>query len=613
MAKCPVSFQHPTATRLAVFLGCAMSASLVNDARAQARGGPPPPPPFPQVPFPPANPFSEPKRVLGKVLFFDEQLSSDNTTSCATCHQMPQAGTDPRRVPHPGVDNLFTTPDDVFASPGVIRQDPAGNYAAGTPFALRTQVTNRSAQSVINAAFSPLAFWDGRATGTFTNPETGLVSIPAGGALESQVVGPPVSDVEMAHVARSWSEITAKLQTAAPMALATNLPPDMQSAILNNPTYPALFQQAFGSPTITGERIAFAIATYERTLISNQSDFDRFVQGDPTAMTPQEQQGQQLFQGRGCAICHTAPLFTNNTFRNLGLRPPGDDPGRQGVTGNPADARRFKVPTVRNAALKTSFMHTGQFTTIAQVLNFYPNAAAQFPQNRDPIMPIPLNPAERANIVAFISGALVDPRVAAGQFPFDQPTLFTQRPNTSLVQQGTGTPGIGGQIPAWIAVSPPNVGNTGFKVGVTSALAGAAATLRVSRNPPVNNIVAADESVGPFTLSASLGGDEGFATAHWPIPGNPAFDGRVYFMQWSIDDPSAIGGVARSRPLRVTIFGSPLRCPADVNADFMISSQDYFDFITMFFTADPGADFNTSGSVDSQDFFDFISVFLTGC
>ncbi|MGE3109741.1 MAG: cytochrome c peroxidase [Phycisphaerales bacterium] len=598
------NWQH--AASVGIALGAASSVL--------AQGGPPPPPPpLPQPQFPAQNPFSEPKRVLGKILYWDEQLSSDNTMACATCHLPQFGGTDPRRLGHPGVDGVFQTPDDVFASPGVIRQDATGNYAAGTPFDLRVQVTSRSAPSVIDAALNPLQFWDGRATGSFVNPQTGLVSIPVGGSLESQIVGPPVSDVEMAHVGRSWSQITAKLQDAAPLALATDVTPDMQSAILEHVSYPRLFQQAFGSPTITAERIAFAIATYERTLIANQTDWDRFRAGDTTALTPQEQAGLNDFQTRGCAVCHTPPLFTNNTFRNLGLTGPGNDPGRQGVTNNPADARRFKVPTLRNAALKASFMHTGQFTSLAQVLNFYPNGAVQFPQNRDPIMPIPLNQTDRNNIVAFISGALVDPRVQNRQFPFDQPTLFSQRPNSNLVPFGTGLPGAGGQVPQWIALTPPNVGNADFKLGVRSALAGASATLRVSSSPPIGGVVSPDQLLGPFTLNSDLGSFQGFATAHWPIPSSPGIAGRSFFMQWFVDDPSAIGGVARSQPLRVTILGSSLRCPSDLNLDGHTDSQDFFAFLTAFFVQDPAADYNGTGGVTSQDFFDFLAAFLNGC
>jgi cytochrome c peroxidase len=568
---------------------------------------------LPPVPFPAENPFSEAKRVLGKALFFEEQLSSDNTVACATCHVHRVAGTDPRRAPHPGVDGVFQTPDDVFGSPGVIRQDAADDYLIDAIFGAQARVTNRASMSVINAAYTPLAFWDGRAASRFTDPETGAVAISAGGALESQIVGPPVNDVEMAHQARSWSQITARLQNATPLALATNIPPDVADALRANPSYPQLFTQAFGDGAITGRRIAFAIATYERTLISDQTDWDAFQAGNPNAMNQQERRGFQVFQTRNCAVCHTPPLFTGNTFRNIGLRPPGDDPGRQGVTGVPNDARRFKVPTVRNAALKTSFTHTGQFTALPQIVGFYSNAGIQFPQNRDPLLPIPLNAQDRQDLVAFIAGALVDPRVAAGTFPFDAPTLFSQRPNTSLVQTGNGLAGTGGQVPQWIAVTPPNLGNEGFKVGVRAPITPAPAWLRVSASPPVNDVVAPDEVVGPVTLGASAGPLPGYATAHWPVPSEPAYAGATMYMQWIVADPNAAGGMSRSRPLIVTILGVAPTCRADFNADGAVNSQDFFGFLGAFFAQDNAADFDASGAVTSADFFAFLGVFFSGC
>ena len=330
-------------------------------------------------------------------------------------------------------------------------------------------------------------------------------------------------------------------------------------------------------------------------------------------MTPQEQQGFQTFQARNCAVCHTPPLFTNHTFRNIGLRPPGDDPGRQGVTGNTADARRFKVPSLRNAALKTSFTHTGQFTALPQIVGFYANAGIQFPQNRDPLVPIPLNPQERQNLVAFLTGALVDPRVANSQFPFDRPTLYTQRPNTNLVQFGAGLAGSGGQAPQWVANVPPNVGNSGFKVGVRNALAGAVATLRVSSSAPVNDIVNADEVIGPVTLDASAGPLLGYATAHWPIANDRSLAGGVYYMQWFVQDAAAPGGVARSRPLMVTLIGAPEPCPADFNLDGLVNSEDFFAFLAEFFAQAPAADFNANGAVTSDDFFAFLSSLFGGC
>jgi cytochrome c peroxidase len=119
-------------------------------------------------------------------------------------------------------------------------------------------------------------FWDGRATSAFTDPDTSEISIAAGGGLESQVVGPPVSPVEMACAERTWPDIHAKLATARPLVKARDIPPDMLYALCARPSYPELFEAAFGDPAITTERIAFAIATHERTLISNQTPYDKF-------------------------------------------------------------------------------------------------------------------------------------------------------------------------------------------------------------------------------------------------------------------------------------------------------------------------------------------------
>jgi cytochrome c peroxidase len=106
--------------------------------------------------------------------------------------------------------------------------------------------------------------------------------IPNGGALESQAILPILNSVEMAKDGRTWAEVTAKLAGIVPLAIATDLPGDIVSALAVNPIYPDLFNAAFGTPTITPSRIAFAIATYERTLVADQTPFDQFVAGNLT-------------------------------------------------------------------------------------------------------------------------------------------------------------------------------------------------------------------------------------------------------------------------------------------------------------------------------------------
>jgi hypothetical protein len=194
--------------------------------------------------------------------------------------------------------------------------------------------------------------------------------------------------------------------------------------IAAHPTYGDLFQSAFGDPAITGERIALAIATYERTLVGNQTPWDRFVAGDNTAMTPGQTQGWNFFRASPCAACHTPPQFTNATYRNIGVRPSSDDTGREEVTGLASDAGKFKVPTLRGVGLKLTYMHNGVFSNLQDVVAHYrPNNPDIFRDNIDPILPVGVPPQVGPALIDFMANALTDPRVAAQTFPFDQPAL----------------------------------------------------------------------------------------------------------------------------------------------------------------------------------------------
>ena len=107
----------------------------------------------------------------------------------------------------------------------------------------------------------------------------------AGGALENQAVGPVLSAKEMAHDARTWAQATTRLAGSRPLAMATDHTPDVAAALQSNPTYPLLFAAAFGDDQITAQRIAFALATYQRSLVSDQTPWDRFQAGDTAALT----------------------------------------------------------------------------------------------------------------------------------------------------------------------------------------------------------------------------------------------------------------------------------------------------------------------------------------
>ena len=232
-------------------------------------------------------------------------------------------------------------------------------------FGFGPQATGRSAPSFFSmTAYAPDLFWDGRASSTFVDPETGTVSIANGGALESQALAPILSDVEMAREGRDWDDVRRKLEGARPMALASSLPSDMAGAVAARPDYPQLFSAAFGDPAITAQRIAFAIATYERTLIPDQTPWDRFMAGDTTALSPQQQSGwERMQENTVCLNCHPAPEFTDHLYHNIGLRPSGEDLGRQEVTGNGADRGRFRTEPTRFERLNVA---TVRFETSAQ-------------------------------------------------------------------------------------------------------------------------------------------------------------------------------------------------------------------------------------------------------
>ena len=134
----------------------------------------------PPVPYPAENPFSEEKRVLGKILFWDEQVSSDNTVACGTCHRPASGGGDPRLGVHPGPDGILGNDDDVIGSPGIAHTDENGGPVFDPLFGFEVQVTGRSAQAFIGSQWAPEVFWDGRAGSEFFDPETGAPSIASG-------------------------------------------------------------------------------------------------------------------------------------------------------------------------------------------------------------------------------------------------------------------------------------------------------------------------------------------------------------------------------------------------------------------------------------------------
>lgn len=534
---------------------------LLSGAVLLAQGGLPP------QPVPPENPVTPAKAVLGKLLFWEEQMSSNNRVACGTCHTPGAGGGDPRRAVHPGPDGIQPSPDDTFGSPGLRHSGADNQYLPSATFGLDAQVTRRASPSSYTAAWFPDLFWDGRARTTFRDPLTNQVLIAQNGALENQALAPILASDEMAHDGRTWSQAVSKLEQARPMALATNLPSDMAAAIASGQRYPDLFAMAFGDPAITPARIAFALATYQRTLVPDQTPWDRFQRGNQAAMTPPQVNGMNVFNGPGrCNLCHTPGLFSDRQFRNLGLRPIAQDQGRQAVTGNPADRGRFKVPSLRNVGLRLSFMHTGQFTNVPQVIGFYRGGGGPNLDNKDPLL-VPLNlPPQAANDLAdFVANALTDPRVAAAQFPFDRPTLAGDRIPPQGFLFGPGSPGTGGRVPTMLAEVPANLGNPDFKLGVANARGGSMATLALAQQPaPVGAQILGvnvnvDVWVTPALFGVTLGGALGQAAAGYgtlaaALPAEPALAGITLYAQWFVWDVGVASGAASTAGAQVRLF-----------------------------------------------------------
>lgn len=180
----------------------------------------------------------------------------------------------------------------------------------------------------------------------------------------------------------------------------------LEAELRANPEYVALFDAAFGGgeQAVTADNMARALAAFQRTLLSQNSQFDRYAAGNFDALTPQQRRGLALFRSGAtrCFECHSAPTFASDTFRVVGV--PSDDPGRAGVTPD-GQQGAFKVPTLRNIALTAPYMHNGSLATLEDVVNFYADGGGHAfgVDNVDVFVNgFDLNDQERSDLVAFL-------------------------------------------------------------------------------------------------------------------------------------------------------------------------------------------------------------------
>lgn len=182
---------------------------------------------------------------------------------------------------------------------------------------------------------------------------------------------------------------------------------EVDTTVINaSEKYRTKFASVFGTSVISSRHIAYALAQFIRTLVSGDSEYDRFKRGE-TTLSPAAGRGYEIFfsEKGDCFHCHGNALFTDNDFHNVGLKTKSyADMGRYLITGSAADIGKFKTPTLRNVALRNAFMHDGRFTTLTEVVEHY-NSGLQRTDYLDPIFThqdISLTPTEVSDLVAFL-------------------------------------------------------------------------------------------------------------------------------------------------------------------------------------------------------------------
>ena len=280
------------------------------------------------IPFPASAPYSPQLATLGKMLFFDPRLSGAQNLSCASCHN-PSFGYE---VPVPGAIGSANTP------------------------------LPRKAPTVLNAAYTPIFFWDGRAKD-----------------LEEQAQGPLTAAAEMNG---KFPEIVSRLKKI--------------------PEYQFWFDRLFQAPGVTKENLLTAIATYERTVVTGWAPFDRWIDGDETAISDSAMRGFGLFNGKaGCAACHEGWNFTDNQFHDVGI--PDDDIGRgKYEPENPMAKHAFKTPGLRNLIYRAPFGHAGQFPNLESILAFYQTGGSDRASKATQMKPFSLSVAETEDLLNFL-------------------------------------------------------------------------------------------------------------------------------------------------------------------------------------------------------------------
>ena len=242
--------------------------------------------------------------------------------------------------------------------------NPGLSWADGQPRAigeLQQPLALRS-PTLLNVAWTPKLGWDGH----FRD-------------LESVAMGPITSPTNM------------------------NLPEgDLVERLAAIPGYVAAFHDAFGGE-ITAGKVQMALATFERSIISDEAPFDRWIKGDETAIDAAAKRGFALFNGKAnCAACHSGWAFTDASFHDIGSAS-GDDVGRARLFHNSVALQyAFKTPTLRDVARRAPYMHNGAVATLQDVVELYDRGGIDRPSRDPEIRPLGLSADEKADLIAFL-------------------------------------------------------------------------------------------------------------------------------------------------------------------------------------------------------------------
>ncbi len=333
----------------------------------------------------PADNLPNSRRIeLGRLLFFDPILSATEDVACGTCH-IPELGmADGRELPI-GPSGIGLGPDRVMTDPDMLEE-------------------GRASMTVINAGFNQFLrqrtadgflFWDGR-----KRRLENLVTLPIRERTEMRGDVVPIEESLAAAVGR----------------------------VRAIPEYEMLFRAAFperaGAVTaIDSVTMAKALAQFVRSVVSDDSPYDRFVAGDANALTRQEKRGLVLFREKAaCSACHSGPMFSDFDFHVVGAKQlgpgfqetPHEDFGRWIVTELESDRWAFRTPTLRNIAETAPYMHSGGYADLRDVLEFLNRGGGDhpaIPRSRIEVRPVGLTPAEMDDLIAFLYALSDDPGI----------------------------------------------------------------------------------------------------------------------------------------------------------------------------------------------------------